>query len=45
MLGYSLLRLGLFVALAIVACTAVGPLHLSGRRRSRRISRRHVIKM
>lgn len=24
MLGYSLLRLGLFVALAIVACTAVG---------------------
>ena len=23
MLGYSLLRLGLFVALAIVACTAV----------------------
>ena len=24
MLGYSLLRLGLFVALASVACTAVG---------------------
>ncbi len=45
MLGYSLLRLGLFVALAIVACTAVAAFHLSGRRRSRRISRHHVIKM
>ncbi len=45
MLGYSLLRLGLFVALAIVAWHSGGALHLSGRRRSRRIARRHVIKM
>ncbi|STU58641.1 Uncharacterised protein [Klebsiella pneumoniae] len=44
MLGYSLLRLGLFVALAIVACTAVG-LFTYLVVAALRISRRHVIKM
>ncbi len=46
MLGYSLLRLGLFVALAIVACTAVGLFtYLGASPLSRRISRRYAIKM
>ena len=44
MLGYSLLRLGLFVALAIVACTAVGLFTYLVVAAPRRISRRYVIK-